>query len=372
MGQLFNIINIPFGAMIRWFNQITGNYLIALLLFAIVVKVVLSPLAFKQQKNQIKQAKLRPLEMAIRRRYQGRNDKVTQQKVQQEVLDLYQKEGYSPMSGCLPLLIQFPIIISLYQIIRKPLTYICSIAAEDVNVIIGKLQSFGLFEGQKIEQLAEDQIGLVNAVKGLTDAQFAEISMIENVDKIFDLNFNVFGVLDLSQNPALDTLSWLWVIPILTFITSFIGMKISRKFQPQPIGQTEDAAKSMKIMDFTMPLMSVAFTFMFSGAIGVYWIYQNVLNVIQTVIVAKLMPIPACTEEDVRAAEKQLAGKSKKDKKRELDPNRPRPRSLHHIDDDDEDIPASAPEADETAEEKAPSPDAPKLKDDEQDKYRNK
>ncbi|MBQ1212720.1 MAG: YidC/Oxa1 family membrane protein insertase [Clostridia bacterium] len=372
MGQLFNIINIPFGAMIRWFNQITGNYLIALLLFAIVVKIVLSPLAFKQQKNQIKQAKLRPLEMAIRRRYAGRNDKVTQQKVQQEVLDLYQKEGYSPMSGCLPLLIQFPIIISLYQIIRKPLTYICSIAAEDVNVIIGKLQSFGLFEGQKIEQLAEDQIGLVNAVKGLTDAQFAEISMIENVDKIFDLNFNVFGVLDLSQNPALDTLSWLWVIPILTFITSFIGMKISRKFQPQPIGQTEDAAKSMKIMDFTMPLMSVAFTFMFSGAIGVYWIYQNVLNVIQTVIVAKLMPIPACTEEDVRAAEKQLAGKSKKDKKRELDPNRPRPRSLHHIDDDDEDIPASAPEADEPEEVKEPSPDAPKLKDDEQDKYRNK
>ena len=79
-----------------------------------------------------------------------------------------------------------------------------------------KLRSYALTrrgEGQKIEQLAEDQIGLVNAVKGLTDAQFAEISMIENVDKIFDLNFNVFGVLDLSQNPALDTLSWLWVIP---------------------------------------------------------------------------------------------------------------------------------------------------------------
>ena len=52
--------------------------------------------------------------------------------------------------------------------------------------------------------------------------------------------FNVFGVIDLSQNPALDTISWLWVIPVITFITSFIGMKISRKFQPQPIGQTEE------------------------------------------------------------------------------------------------------------------------------------
>ena len=62
--------------MIRWFNEITGNYLIALLLFAIVVKLVMAPLAIKQQRNQIKQAKLRPMEMAIRRRYNGRNDEM--------------------------------------------------------------------------------------------------------------------------------------------------------------------------------------------------------------------------------------------------------------------------------------------------------
>ena len=126
-----------------------------------------------------------------------------------------------------------------------------------------------------------------------------------------------------------------------------------------------------------MPLMSVFFTFMFSGAIGVYWIYQNVLNVIQTIIIAKIMPIPPCSEEDIRAAEKQLAGKGGKNKKRELDPNRPKPRSLHHIDDDDEDVPPSPAEADKEEEEEAgkeapASPDAPKLKDDEQGKYRNK
>ena len=364
--------------MIRWFNEITGNYLIALLLFAIVVKLVMAPLAVKQQKNQIKQAKLRPLEMAIRRRYSGRNDKVTQQKVQQEVMELYQQEGYSPFSGCLPLLIQFPIIISLYQIIRKPLTYICSISAEGVNAIIGKLQSFGMFADKTVETLAEDQISLVNAVKGLTDVQFAEIAMIENVDKIADINLTVFGVLDLAQTPSFGNISWLWLIPVITFVTSFLGMKISRKFQPQPATQqSEDAAASMKMMDITMPLMSVFFTFMFSGAIGVYWIYQNVLNVIQTIIIAKIMPIPPCSEEDIRAAEKQLAGKGGKNKKRELDPNRPKPRSLHHIDDDDEDVPPSPAEADKEEEEEAgkeapASPDAPKLKDDEQGKYRNK
>ena len=139
----------------------------------------------------------------------------------------------------------------------------------------------------------------------------------------------------------------------------------------QAAGQDAQAQASNKIMDLVMPGMTLFFCFSFSGMMGVYWIYQNVLNVIQTVIVAKLMPIPACTEEDVRAAEKQLSGKGGKNAKRELDPNRPRPRSLHHIDDDDEDVPPSAPEK-EPEEENAPSPDAPKLKDDEQGKYRNK
>ena len=128
----------------------------------------------------------------------------------------------------------------------------------------------------------------------------------------------------------------------------------------------------MKIMDLSMPLMSVFFTFMFSGAIGVYWIYQNVLNAVQTVIIAKTMPLPTITEEEIKAAERQLAGKAPKNA-RELDPNRPRPRSLHHIDDDDEELPPAIPEKDEEAvEEKPENPDAPKLKDSEKDKYRNK
>jgi len=374
MGKLFDIFNIPFGILIRWFNEITGNYLIALLLFAIVVKLVLCPIAIKQQKNQIKQARLRPMEQAIRDKYKGRTDQVTQQKAQQEVMELYQNQGYSPFSGCLPLLIQFPIIISLYQIIRMPLTYICSISAESVTAIIDKLNALGIKPVSGAAFTSEEQIGIVTALQKLTDAQLADFASIENFEKIWDINFMAFGGLDLSQVPSLNEFSLLWLIPIITFITSFFGMKVSRKFMPQPMTQgSEDAAKSMKIMDFTMPLMSVFFTFMFSGAIGVYWIFQNILNTIQTVILAKLMPLPQFTEEDYKEAARQLAGKAPKKKKgerAELDPNRPRPRSLHHIDDDDEDIPPSLPEKDE--EEKELDPNAPKLKDDEKDKYRKK
>lgn len=366
--KLFDIINIPFGIMIRFFNEITHNYLLALLLFAIVVKVVMLPLAIKQQKNQIKQARLRPLEQAIRRKYQGRNDKVTQQKAQEEVMALYQSEGYSPLSGCLPLLIQFPIIISLYNIIRNPLTYICRISEDGVTKIIEVLKGLG---EAVTDQMAQDQIALVNLINKVGTGAFEGV---ENIANVSELNLNVFGVLDLSATPSFSTFNWLWVIPILTFVTSYFGMKLTRKFQPQMMtAENADAAKSMKIMDFSMPLMSVFFTFMFSGAIGVYWIYQNVLNAVQTIIIAKAMPLPAITEEEIKAAERQLAGKAPKNA-RELDPNRPRPRSLHHIDDDDEELPPAIPEKDEeeAVEEKPENPDAPKLKDSEKDKYRNK
>lgn len=370
MSKIFDIINIPFGYLMRWFNEITGNYLLALLLFAIVVKLVLSPLAIKQQKNQIKQAKLRPLEMAIRKRYAGRNDKVTQQKMQQDVLELYQQQGYSPFSGCLPLLIQFPIIISLYNIIRMPLTYICGIGTEGINTILEKLQEWGITAANGSPLTASEQISVLNALNNLPADKLSVFSSIENISKVSEVHLTVFGGLDLSQAPKFTELSWLWLIPVLTFITSFIGSKISRRYMPQPgtAADGKDAAASLKIMDITMPLMSVFFTFMFSGAIGVYWIYQNILNVFQTILLAKLMPLPTFTEEDYKAAERQLNGKAPKKTATQRDPNSPRPRSLHHIDDEDDPIPPSAPEP----EEKEPDPNAPKLKDDEKEKYRNK
>lgn len=79
--------------------MIIPNYAIAILLFALIIKIIFFPLGIKQQKNMQKQASLRPKEMAIRKRYAGRTDKVTQQKMQQDIMELYQKENYSMFGG---------------------------------------------------------------------------------------------------------------------------------------------------------------------------------------------------------------------------------------------------------------------------------
>ena len=105
MSSIWDIINIPFGYVIRFCNKILGNqYILALFLFAIIIEVVLLPFGIKQQKNSIKQAKLRPKEMAIRNKYAGRDDAPTKQKMTQEIQELYQKEGYTSgleyVNGC--------------------------------------------------------------------------------------------------------------------------------------------------------------------------------------------------------------------------------------------------------------------------------
>ena len=114
IGQFLRILTKLFG----------GSYVWALFLFAIVVEILLLPFAVKQQMNSIKQARLRPKEMAIRKKYAGRNDQTTQRKMNEEIQKLYQQEGFNPMGGCLPMLIQLPIILALYQIVIDPLQYV--------------------------------------------------------------------------------------------------------------------------------------------------------------------------------------------------------------------------------------------------------
>lgn len=100
-------MNIPvitplFGVVIGWMYEhlCFQNYMLTLVLFALFIKLILFPFGIKQQKNTLKQAKLRPMEMAIRKKYAGRNDRATQEKLNNELMQLYQQENFNPASGC--------------------------------------------------------------------------------------------------------------------------------------------------------------------------------------------------------------------------------------------------------------------------------
>ena len=331
---MFDIINIPMGYVIRFFNNIMGNqYVLALLLFAIAVEILLLPFAIKQQKNTIKQAKLRPKEMAIRKKYAGRDDNPTKQKMAQEIQELYQKEGYNPMGGCFPLLIQFPIIIALYNLVMNPLKYICGLSEDAIHQISSVVSAYTgttYDEIRNINLLGDIRsysLGYENFanVEGFTEEMFNNLP-----------NLQMFGgAIDLGQIPTLSwPPTWLLLVPILTFVAYFASMKVSRKLTYQP--QTNDKAMgcSNAMMDIMMPLLSVYISFIVPAAIGVYWIFKSVIGMVKQIILHFAMPAPTFTEEDYKKAESEMAAADAKAGKKKSSSGRV-VRSLHHIDDED-------------------------------------
>ena len=117
MGQLFTwIIVQPMGFIIELIYRLIPNYGVAIILFTIIIKLLLLPLGIKSQKSMAKQQKLAPQLAELQKKYA--NDK---EKLNKEMLELYQANGVSPASGCLPMLLQLPIIWGLFQVIQRPL-----------------------------------------------------------------------------------------------------------------------------------------------------------------------------------------------------------------------------------------------------------
>ena len=322
------IISPIFGFIIKGLYNVFGqNYLLTLFMFALVMKVLLLPFGIKQQKNSIKQSKLRPKEMAIRNKYKGRTDKATQQKMSEEIMKLYQEENVNPMSGCLPMLIQLPILFALYGVIIKPLTYISSIGKSGVTAITNAIETVnkGLeAAGQAVIKLTSTgEIPLMRELLSGEHAQSIKDVLISNdaswTEKIAEMgeinsSFNILGV-DLTANASLTV--WpLLLIPILTFAFSFLSTKVIRKFTYQPAAATGDPSQkaSMGMMDWMMPLLSVWISLSIPAAIAIYWIFQNILSALQQILLFKLYPVPPVTEEMIKEAELQLKGKSKKTK----------------------------------------------------------
>ncbi|MBR0302458.1 MAG: YidC/Oxa1 family membrane protein insertase [Clostridia bacterium] len=348
---IVDIIRVPIAFILKICSDFAnliglGNYLFALLFFAIIMQIILVPFAIKQQKNSIKQARLAPKVAAIRNKYKGRTDKATQQKIQEETQALYQKENFNPMGGCLPLVIQMPILFALFRVITMPMRYLAGIHTDVIQKMVSLSNGLvskgaaGLVEIKANEAYA--QIKLVSNLRALGENGSNALAKAAgatdfNFKKLPD--FTLFGgKFDLSLAPKdMGIVSWYIAIPIITVLALIFSQWLTKKFTYQdPAQQQAQQGCSMKVMMYAMPLLSGYFAYLYAAAIGIYWIFRNLLALVQQIILSKAMPLPVFTEEDYKEAEREMyKTQTKKKKSEDLDPNRPKPRSLHHIDDDD-------------------------------------
>lgn len=283
--KLLDYVYVPFAWILEQFYNLSGNYIVALFFFAIVFKLILLPSSISQQKSSAKMQRIQPKVRRIQARYAG-----DQKKIQEETQALYQREGYNPMGaqGCLPLLIQFPIIILLYNIIYQPLKYVLRIDTKELTALTEAVKKVAEVKtDRQIEMTIMDKF---SELSGVVSAETA--AKIEE----FIENFSAFGV-TLTTNPSFDTIkNWgasetgaklLLIIPILSGVTSLLTSIITQARQKK---ENPEMAKnpSMGCMTYGMPLMSIYFAFQFPAGIGVYWIFQNILSAIQTVILHRV------------------------------------------------------------------------------------
>lgn len=290
MYSFFQILYVPFGFLFRILFDFVGNYGLALVIFTLFFRLILLPSAVKQQKGMAKQYRLQPKLKRIREKYQDYAPNERNQKIQMETNELYQQEGYSAMSaGCLPMLLQLPILWGLYGIIRMPLTHVLGIGEEAVLALttaVKELSSVSARTAAYAESMVISHLEELLAADPELMTKFPEA-----IAKIQEFDFRIFGI-DLGTIPSMDTFkNWadstteaklILLIPILSGLTSLLTSVLSqvRQKKTNPDAQMQ----GMGCMMLSMPLMSLWFTFQFPAGMGMYWILSNVFAFFQTLI----------------------------------------------------------------------------------------
>lgn len=280
MEFIREIFSIPFGYLIGFFYSISGNYLLSLLFMTICVKLILLPSSIKQQKSMAKSQRMQPKIKRIREKY-GSN----QQKMQEEMNALYAREGYSAMTGgCTSMLIQFPIMMGVYLVNYRILSYVLRIPENVLETIKAAVRALPEFANNK---RGEYQIELM-AIEYFDKLDKSQIpaDVVDKIEVFID-KFSLFGV-DLALTPNVKMgATLLWLIPILTGVTSLM-MAVYTYLRQRKTNPEMANNPSMGCMSLMTPVMSVWFSFLFPASVGVYIIMSSILSFIQMIVLYQI------------------------------------------------------------------------------------
>lgn len=296
---MFNFFANIFGYLLQLVYHLVNNYGLAIISFTVVIKILLLPLSIKQQRSMKKSAELNEKMKVLQFKY--KNDP---EKLNQEMMNLYKSENMSPFSGCLTSIVQFLLLISIFYLVRSPLTYMEKIPTENINNYVQQLKD----DGKTISQVYPE-IDVIRDYEFLKEKNPED----ENVEKA-NIQMNFLG-LDLSKIPQQNMSDYtVYIIPILYILSSFISIRMTTAMQekqnkkkqeekevkidgttgqelvPQEENNEMDAVmQTNKMMSWMMPIMSISIAFVAPLGLALYWLISNILMIIERLILNKVI-----------------------------------------------------------------------------------
>lgn len=299
---MFSFFANIFGYLLNFIYNFVSNYGLAMILFTLVIKIVMLPLSIKQQKMLKKSSKLQEKMKVLQFKY--KNDP---EKLNQEMMNLYKEEKMNPFSGCLSTIIQFILLISIFYMVRCPLTYMKKVDTNFVNSYVQQLKDDG-----KEVSAAYPEIDIIRELDYLKNK-----NPDDEILKNMSFNMNFLG-LDLSKIPQQNLGDWtVYIIPVLYILSSFVSIKLTTKMQSKDkkenpvIDITEEPDKedkklikvdetkaeeefdameqTNKMMYWMMPIMSVSISLVAPLGLALYWLVNNITMIIERLVLNKII-----------------------------------------------------------------------------------
>lgn len=240
---MFDIIAIPFGHVMRWIYEGVGSYGLSIILFTLLTQVLMLPINWKQKKGMMDMQRLQPKLLELQKQYANNREKYAQ-----EVQKLYDEEGASPFSGCLPMLLTLPIMMGLYYVVAQPLRYFMGLSGDEIAQM-----------AQMLNVTTTNSIQMQAEVVAQYYQNFEMLS--QTFPNLMRVDFNFLG-LNLALTPSLKHFSALWIMPAISGCTAFLQTFVMRQMQKkQGVAQDASANASNAMMNIMMPAMSIYFGF---------------------------------------------------------------------------------------------------------------
>ncbi len=287
---MFQFFANIFGYLLDIINQFVNNYGLAIILFTAIIKLIMLPLSIKQQRSMKKNAELQEKLKVIQFKY--KNDP---EKLNKETMDLYKQEKMSPFSGCFSAIIQFILLISIFYMVRFPLTYMEKVDKSKIDTYTQQIKDAGMDVSQ-----AYSEIDIIREIDFLRENN-PEDETLKNIN----INMNFLG-LDLSKIPQQNLADWtVYIIPILYILSTFVSMRLTTSMQntnkdkkeltdgenkETERNEMEDAmAQSNKMMSWMMPIMSVSISLVAPLGLALYWLVNNLLMIGERLVLNKVV-----------------------------------------------------------------------------------